>query len=102
MSDEWNCVRCGGDFQWEQLTSTAAGNLFCRECFSTIDPASEPIRKCPVEGSNMKKQLVQDLFLIDICPDCGGVWLDKGELKIIKKTAKDEGWNWGFVIGSLF
>jgi Zn-finger nucleic acid-binding protein len=67
-----------------------------------MDPANEPLRKCPVDNTEMKKQLVGDVFIIDGCPTCGGVWLDKGELEIIEKKAKDEGWRKGTALGFVF
>ncbi len=50
----------------------------------------------------MIKQLIDDVFIIDRCHKCGGVWLDKSELEIIKKRSSDAGWNAGFTIGMLF
>lgn len=102
MFEDWKCVHCHKKFKWEQLKSTPSGNLFCAECWPLIDPANEPVRKCPVDNVNMKKALIDDSFIIDNCPTCGGVWLDKGELERLEKEAKDDGWNWGFVIGHIF
>ena len=33
---------------------------------------------------------------IDYCPDCGGIWLDKGEIEAIQKE------NWFVTILNLF
>ena len=100
--DDFYCFRCGKGFKWEQMIATTAGNLFCPECAPLMDPKNEPIRKCPIDNTDMKKQLVADVFIIDGCPTCGGVWLDKGELEIIEKKSKDEGWRRGTGIASLF
>jgi|ERR1043166_1598094 DNA-directed RNA polymerase subunit RPC12/RpoP len=97
--ENYDCFPCGKGFKWEQMVATPAGNLFCPDCAPLLNPQNEPIRKCVVDGSDMKKQLVEDLFIIDRCPSCGGVWLDKGELEIIEKKAKDEGWRRGSVGG---
>lgn len=35
--------------------------------------------KCPKDGSTMH-EVVRDEVLIDVCPHCRGVWLDRGEL----------------------
>ncbi len=35
--------------------------------------------KCPKDGSAMH-EVVRDEVLIDVCPKCRGVWLDRGEL----------------------
>ena len=43
--------------------------------------------KCDVVMSEVSKLSI----LIDVCPDCMGVWLDKGELdKIIEKLKEEE------------
>jgi hypothetical protein len=38
----------------------------------------EPLR-CPVDGSRLV-QVERSDILIDACPECRGVWLDRGEL----------------------
>ncbi len=44
----------------------------------------EPLR-CPVDGSRLI-QTERSEILIDACPECRGVWLDRGELdKILVK-----------------
>ncbi len=44
----------------------------------------EPVLDCPRCWAAMKKERVRkpNIF-IDVCPECGGVWLDGGELKKI-------------------
>ena len=43
--------------------------------------------KCPVDGSELKISERQGIE-IDYCPQCRGVWLDRGELdKIIERSA---------------
>ncbi len=45
----------------------------------------EPLR-CPVDGSRLV-QTERAEILIDACPECRGVWLDRGELdKIIDRA----------------
>ena len=34
---------------------------------------------CPADGSTMN-ETARDGVLIDVCPKCRGVWLDRGEL----------------------
>jgi len=42
--------------------------------------------KCPVDGSELKMSERQGIE-IDYCPQCRGVWLDRGELdKIIERS----------------
>jgi Zn-finger nucleic acid-binding protein len=46
----------------------------------------EEILKCPkCKTINMDKSTNQDGVTIDICPTCGGMWLDKNELINVKK-----------------
>jgi hypothetical protein len=46
--------------------------------------------KCPVDGSELKIAERQGIE-IDYCPQCRGVWLDRGELdKIIERAASYE------------
>ena len=41
-------------------------------------PRGEPMR-CPVDGTRLV-ELDRNDVLIDACPECRGVWLDRGEL----------------------
>jgi Zn-finger nucleic acid-binding protein len=36
--------------------------------------------KCPVCSDVRMREVEKDNLLIDVCPDCKGVWLDRGEL----------------------
>ena len=40
--------------------------------------------KCPDEGIRLDERDVGRGFIIDVCPSCGGLWLDDGELAAIK------------------
>lgn len=47
--------------------------------------------KCPVDGNDLKISERQGVE-IDYCPQCRGVWLDRGELdKIIERSASVAG-----------
>src|SRR3712207_9367046 len=48
----------------------------------------EPLR-CPVDGSRLV-QVDRSEILIDACPECRGVWLDRGELDRI--LVKERQW----------
>ncbi len=37
--------------------------------------------KCPVCNDIRMREVIKDNVLIDICPECKGVWLDRGELE---------------------
>ena len=51
----------------------------------------EPLR-CPVDGSRLV-QTERSEILIDACPECRGVWLDRGELDRI--LVKERQWSAG-------
>lgn len=101
MADDQNCFRCGKSYESNQLTASADGNRFCQVCWTKINPQHESLRKCPVEGAEMKKRLVADAVLIDVCTKCGGLWFDKGELEIIEKKSREMGWQNGFFLGIM-
>ena len=56
--------------------------------------------KCPRCGAGLKEQHVEDVK-IDECEDCGGVWLDRGELDQLRRVNKARGVSGG-VLGSIF
>ena len=101
MADDQNCFRCGKNFESDQLRTSTAGNRYCAECWSKINPQNETARKCPADGANMKKRLVADAVLIDVCTTCRGLWFDKGELEIIEKKSREMGWQQGFLSSIL-
>ena len=101
MFENEYCVRCGAGYKWEQMTSTPEGDLFCPSCWKQLDAKNEEKRKCPVDGAEMQKRLIAEAVLIDKCPVCEGVWLDKGELKVVQENSKDGGWSDGFFVGML-
>ena len=41
------------------------------------------IMRCPRCGGHLKHQLHHHVR-IEVCPDCGGTWLDKGELEVLE------------------
>jgi Zn-finger nucleic acid-binding protein len=58
-----------------------------RQCFSCQQP--------------MEKHVVLNVIL-DKCPTCRGVWLDAGELELVKEAAESEtgdGFTTGLIIG---
>jgi len=96
MADDQNCFRCGQRYEPNQLTASPAGNRFCQECWAKINPRIETARKCPVDGAAMKKRLVAEAVMIDVCTQCRGMWFDKGELEIIETKSREMGWQQGF------
>jgi uncharacterized C2H2 Zn-finger protein len=56
--------------------------------------------KCPRCGSDLKEQHAEQVK-IDECPECGGIWLDKGELEQLRRVNSARGVSGG-VLTSLF
>ncbi|MNE14199.1 hypothetical protein D3C76_116190 [compost metagenome] len=47
--------------------------------------------KCPVCNDVRMREVEKNGVLIDICPDCKGVWLDRGELeKLLHEVSEIE------------
>jgi Zn-finger nucleic acid-binding protein len=44
---------------------------------------------CPVCESSRMREVEKDGILIDVCPTCKGVWLDRGELDKLMQDVKD-------------
>ena len=101
MPEDSKCSRCGKSYQSEQMTKTRTGNIFCPACWSRVDPKNEALRKCPVDGTDMKKRLIADVVVIDACTKCGGLWFDKGELEVIERKSREAGWNEGFFLSIM-
>lgn len=41
--------------------------------------------KCPKCGGDLK-EVSSDQVAVDVCTDCGGMWLDAGELALLRKV----------------
>lgn len=76
------CVRCGQRTKHEH-----EGAPVCESCTKEMELAieadSEAERLCPIDKVPMKKEIAH-MIIIDRCPNCQGVWLDAGELDLIK------------------
>ena len=78
------CVRCREHPSVEVLD----GLPTCHHCGTAIRLKSESVRRCPVDGDTMRKEVIQNL-LIDRCPSCGGIWLDHDELEALLRLAAE-------------
>jgi uncharacterized protein len=56
--------------------------------------------KCPRCGNDLKEAHVEQVK-IDECDDCGGIWLDKGELEQLRRVNTARGVSGG-VLSSIF
>lgn len=45
---------------------------------------------CPVCDNIRMREVEKENVLIDVCPDCKGVWLDRGELEKITQGLREE------------
>lgn len=80
------CVRCGRTRTRREFE----GLPTCDACEAQIRYSREEQRICPLDGSAMQKEIVLNI-VIDRCPSCRGVWLDGGELQLLRQAAKQEG-----------
>ncbi len=74
------CVDCG--------RKAPHNHVKCMYCGGALESAvfEDHVIQCPGCTSTMEKHEIGGIT-IDICPDCEGVWLDKGELEqlLVKK-----------------
>jgi Zn-finger nucleic acid-binding protein len=91
------CDKCGslwldaGDL--DRMAFNVTGSIeYCEET-ETDEPEKKP-KKCPrCEDSNLSKVrfLGSDDIQLHLCRNCGGFWLDGGELKLIDKELAEDG-----------
>lgn len=80
------CDKCHKEVD---TTMSIREGVICAQCQSRLQAAkSEPTRTCLHDGQAMQKDLVLNI-IIDKCPSCGGVWLDGGEINLIKDTLRN-------------
>ena len=68
----------------------------CGTCAAELKSAREQARPCPVDGSTLSKEIVLNV-VIDHCPQCGGIWLDAGELRLLVDGGRFESFLDGLV-----
>jgi hypothetical protein len=56
--------------------------------------------KCPKCGGDLKEQTL-DQLKVDVCVDCHGLWLDAGEMDLLRHMGKAGGSHYNFVEGFL-
>jgi hypothetical protein len=82
------CARCGK----KRTRKEFAGVPTCDECHQTLEmklaAAAEAPRACPIDQTAMKKEVVSNV-IVDRCPRCNGVWLDGGELELVRRAIED-------------
>jgi hypothetical protein len=78
------CVRCGN----RRTRSTYEGLPTCEDCQALLQARlkaeAEDRRLCPLDGVAMTKEVILNV-VVDRCPSCKGMWLDGGELDLLKE-----------------
>ena len=94
------CMRCGKKGDWPMAFDLPT----CDSCEALIRVEREKRHHCPVDGEELTKVVVRNIVL-DKCPACQGIWLDGGELDLIKKAVATESgdrqFRYGLVLGIL-
>jgi hypothetical protein len=79
------CARCGK----RRTRKEFAGVPTCDECQHTLElklaAAKESPHRCPIDHASMQKEVVSNV-IVDRCPTCKGVWLDGGELELLRSA----------------
>lgn len=101
MFDGENCLRCGKWHKFEELTAGPEGFSLCKRCASKLSTEGKPRRRCPADGREMVKRTV-GVVLVDKCEECGGVWIDAGEVKALADMTKRTRWEKGAQIRVFF
>lgn len=106
MSQREDCIRCSASYNFasltvEELTSNDRDFVVCADCTMKLNPNAEATRYCPVDGEPMRKLVIYDVVLIDKCYQCGGVWLDTNELRVIEKVVSTNAALGGFMLGRV-
>jgi hypothetical protein len=77
------CMRCGD----RRTKAEYEGLPTCQPCEDELRARSrasdEDRRACPIDGELMDKDVVLNV-VIDRCATCKGIWLDGGELDLIR------------------
>ena len=75
------CVRC----RKKRTRRKFEGFPTCDECELKLRAPREETRYCPVDGKAMQMETLTKV-IVDRCPACHGIWLDAGELDVLKKA----------------
>jgi hypothetical protein len=91
------CVRCG-----TRTRRRVDALPTCDTCEVQLRAEREAAYPCPLDATPMTKEVIANV-VVDRCPQCHGVWLDKGELALLQSAAREEGSDFasGFVAGMI-
>ena len=80
------CGRCG-----RRTRHSYKGAPTCELCTQEVETRlraeQEETRSCPLDKTSMEKEVVHGI-IIDRCPQCRGVWLDRGELELVGRVVE--------------
>ena len=79
------CVRCGS----KKTRTKVEGLPTCERCELKLQMKREDTRACPIDGSAMQKRITHNV-IVDKCPTCQGIWLDRGELNLVAEAVRRE------------
>lgn len=78
------CHLCGKSIR----NSSRSKVTICKDCHMKLETKNGKEVLCPNDKTRMEKKYIWNV-VIDQCPLCGGIWLEHGELAIIKKSIAD-------------
>src|SRR5262245_42932104 len=82
------CARCGKKRTHKELDGVPTCDACERALQLRRAVAKEAPRACPIDRAPMQKEIVANV-VIDRCPRCRGVWLDGGELDLLRGAIAD-------------
>ena len=77
------CARCGKKRTRKGFEGVPTCDACQHELELKLAAAKESPRPCPIDRAPMLKEVVSNVIL-DRCPRCKGVWLDGGELEVLR------------------
>jgi len=82
------CARCGKKRTRKEFAGVPTCDECERELRLTLAAAKESPRPCPIDRAPMLKESVENV-IVDRCPRCNGIWLDGGELELLRGAIAD-------------
>ena len=83
------CPTCRGLFFRREDLLTAEPSLL--RVIQDAAPTDDKQLACPLDQTPMTARLLQtdrEAVVVDCCPECSGLWLDRGELAILRRAVR--------------
>ena len=87
------CAKCNYCYATTQIDGKPA----CVRCRGEYQVLHEKVIACPHDGTPMKKLHTPYAIVLDVCPQCDGVWVDGAEKALIKQAIREEGMRYGMI-----